>query len=304
MSSIVVIGSSNTDMVVRTSKFPVPGETIIGGAFFMFSGGKGANQAVAAARMGGNVVFIGKTGDDIFGHRAMDELRKEGIDTIYTSTEPGKASGTALILVDEKGENEIVVAPGANDALAEADIAKAAHLMHPGSVVLLQLEIPLNTVVYAAQMAFAAGAKVILNPAPARPLPAAIFACLYLITPNETEAQLLTGVTVTDKQSAKAAAEVLLKAGVQQVIITMGAQGAFFTDGKAALMIPSLPVQAVDSTAAGDVFNGVLATALTNSMVDWPTAIARACKAAALSVTRMGAQASMPRLQEVDEWTG
>ncbi len=301
MSTIVVIGSSNTDMVVRTSKFPAPGETIMGGAFFMFSGGKGANQAVAAARMGGSVVFIGKTGDDIFGHRAMEELRKEGIDTQFTSKEAGKASGTAMILVDEKGENEIVVAPGANDSLAAADIAKAAQLLHAGNVVLLQLEIPLDTVLYAAQTAFAAGAKVILNPAPARPLPAALFTCLYLITPNETEAELLTGVTITDRYSAKSAAEVLLKAGVQQVIITMGAQGTFFTDGKIELMIASPRVQAVDTTAAGDVFNGVLATAITGP-VDWPAAIALACRAAALSVTRMGAQASMPYRQEVTEW--
>ena len=301
MSSIVVIGSSNTDMVVRTSKFPAPGETIMGGEFFMFSGGKGANQAVAAARMGGSVVFIGKTGNDIFGLRAVAELRKEGVDTLHTGIDSARASGTALILVDEKGENEIVVAPGANEALTEADIARATHLLQADAVVLLQLEIPLNTVLYAAQTAFAAGARVILNPAPARLLPAAIFACLYLITPNETEAQLLTGVTITDRHSAKTAAAVLLKAGVQQVIITMGAQGAFFTDGKIELMIPSPRVQAVDTTAAGDVFNGVLATAITGT-IDWPAAIALACRAAALSVTRMGAQASMPYRQEVAEW--
>lgn len=298
MSTIVVIGSSNTDMVVRTSKFPAPGETIMGGEFFMFSGGKGANQAVAAARMGGTVAFIGKTGNDIFGLRAMEELRKEGINTMYTGTASGTASGTALILVDEKGENEIVVAPGANDLLTAADIATAAHLLAPGNVVLLQLEIPLETVLHTAQTAFAAGAKVILNPAPARALPADLFSCLYLLTPNETEVQLLTGVKVTDRHSAKAAADVLLKAGVRQVIITMGAQGAFFTDGKIELMIPAPSVQAVDSTAAGDVFNGVLATAIAAEEA-WPAAIGRACKAAALSVTRMGAQPSMPYLHEI-----
>ena len=301
MSSIIVIGSSNTDMVIRTGKFPAPGETIMGGEFFMFSGGKGANQAVAATRMGGRVVFIGKTGNDIFGRRAMEELRKEGINTDYTSMDDARASGTAMILVDEKGENEIVVAPGANDTLTEADIAKAANLMTTGTIVLLQLEIPVNTVLYAAQKGFAAGARVILNPAPARPLPAAIFPCLYLITPNETEAALLTGIRVTDRDSAKIAAAVLLKAGVQQVIITMGAQGAFFTDGTKELMIETPQVRAVDSTAAGDVFNGVLATAITAG-VDWEPAMATACKAAALSVTRMGAQASMPYRKEVDDW--
>lgn len=303
MSSIIVIGSSNTDMVVRTSKFPAPGETIMGGEFFMFSGGKGANQAVAAARMGGTVVFIGKTGNDIFGLRAMEELRKEGINTMYTGTAGGMASGTALILVDEKGENEIVVAPGANDLLRPADITTAAHLLVPHNVVLLQLEIPLETVLHTAQAAFAAGARVILNPAPARALPAALLSCLYLLTPNETEAQLLTGVKVTDRHSAKAAAAILLKAGVQQVIITMGAQGAFFTNGTDELMIPAPSVKAVDSTAAGDVFNGVLATAVAAGE-DWPAAIGRACKAAAISVTRMGAQASMPYLQELMEAAG
>lgn len=301
MSSIVVIGSSNTDMVIRTHKFPAPGETIMGGAFFMFSGGKGANQAVAAARMGARVVFVGKTGNDIFGRRSIDELGREGIVTDYITVHADKASGTALILVDEKGENEIVVAPGANDALLEADIAAAEKLLTAESIVLLQLEISVNTVLYAAQKAFAAGAKVIVNPAPARPLPAELFPCLYLVTPNETEAAALTGITVTGMDSAKAAAAVLLKAGVQHVIITMGAQGAFYTDGQDAFLVKSPQVKAVDTTAAGDTFNGVLATAIAAGN-SWQNAVAHACNAAALSVTRMGAQASMPYKKELEDW--
>ena len=298
MANIVVAGSSNTDMVIRTSKFPVPGETILGGSFFMFSGGKGANQAVAAARMGGEVVFIAKTGNDIFGQRAIAELQKEGIATGYITTEANLASGTALILVDEKGENEIVVAPGANNTLMPKDITAAANEINNNSILLLQLEIPLDTVVFAAAMAAKTRARVILNPAPACSLPSAIFPCLYLITPNETEAFLLTGVKVTDRHSAALAANVLLQWGVKNVIVTLGAQGAYFSNGALEMLVAAPVVQAVDSTAAGDTFNGVLATLLARDS-QWETAIATACKAASISVTRMGAQASMPYLHEL-----
>jgi len=299
MSRLVVIGSSNTDMVIRTGKFPVPGETLLGGEFFMFSGGKGANQAVAAARMGAEVVLVCKTGDDIFGHRAIDEYKKEGIDTRYITQHPGKASGTALILVDDNAENEIVVAPGANEALDEAAIEAAASAITAAAIVLLQLEIPVSSVVLAAKKGFDAGKKIIVNPAPAQPLPASIYPCLYLVTPNETEAEILTGINVHDSASASVAAGLLLKAGVQNVIITLGAQGAFFRNNSREMMVKAPVVKAVDTTAAGDVFNGVLAVEMVAGK-EWEAAIAIACKAAALSVTRMGAQASMPYRAEVD----
>ena len=300
MSKIIVIGSSNTDMVVKTHKFPVPGETILGGDFFMFSGGKGANQAVAAARMGSEVTLICKIGNDIFGQRALDEYEKEGISTKYITRDLNKASGTALILVDKNGENEIVVAPGANDTLNEKNIADAQEVIAAADVVLLQLEIPLLSVLHAAKKGFESGTKVILNPAPARELPDELFKYLYLITPNETEAEMLTGIKVLDTITASKAASVLLESGVQNVIITMGSQGAFFKNDTTEIVVKAPVVNAVDTTAAGDVFNGVLAVGITFNQ-GWKEAINNACKAASISVTRMGAQASMPYKKEVDE---
>jgi ribokinase len=299
MSQIIVIGSSNTDMVIKTSKFPVPGETILGGEFFMFSGGKGANQAVAAARMGAEVVLICKTGNDIFGQRSIDEFKKEGIITQYIQKDFNKTSGTALILVDEKGENEIVVAPGANETLTEIDIQVAEKVMASAAIMLLQLEIPLASVLFAAKKGYEAGIKVILNPAPAQKLPNEIFPCLYCITPNETEAEILTGIKVNDIISAAEAAAVLLQAGVQNVIITLGPQGAFFRNNNTGILIKAPVVKPVDTTAAGDVFNGVLAVEIASGAA-WETAITTACKAASISVTRMGAQASMPYRTELD----
>lgn len=299
MPKIIVIGSSNTDMVVKTKKFPVPGETILGGEFFMFPGGKGANQAVAAARMGGDIVFICKTGNDIFGRRAIEEFNKEGINTQYISTDFEKASGTALILVDEKGENEIVVASGANETLSEKNIETAEKEIALADVVLAQLEIPVAAVLYAAKKAAMHATKFILNPAPAQQLPEELFTYLHLITPNETEAELLTGIKVEDITTASKAASVFLEKGVQHVIITLGAQGAFFKSKNQEILVKAPTVQAVDTTAAGDVFNGVLAVEITAGK-DWEPAIRTACNAAAISVTRMGAQASMPYRKELE----
>ncbi len=298
MSKIVVIGSSNTDMVVKTNKFPVPGETILGGEFFMFSGGKGANQAVAAARMGNEVVFVCKTGNDIFGQRAIEEFNKEGIQTKYIATDPAKASGTALILVDSTGENEIVVASGANETLSEKNIDAASTELAAADIVLLQLEIPLRSVVYAAKKAKSLGRKVILNPAPAQPLPDELYPTLFLMTPNETEAALLTGIPVTDINSAARAAAVLLNKGVENIIVTLGAQGALFINQETQLLVKAPVVNAVDTTAAGDVFNGVLAGEISSGK-KWEEAIQTACRAASISVTKMGAQASMPYRNEI-----
>lgn len=303
MSKIVVIGSSNTDMVVKTNKFPVPGETILGGEFFMFSGGKGANQAVAAARMGSEVTLICKTGDDIFGQRSIEEFKKEGIVTNYIQKDADKASGTALILVDANGENEIVVASGANEKLSEINIEVAHAAIMEADVLLLQLEIPIASVLYAAKKAFDLGKKVILNPAPAQKLPEELFGYLYLITPNETEAEILTGIKVTDRNSAAAAAEKLVLMGVQNAIITMGSEGAYFKNRAIEMLVKAPKVNAIDTTAAGDTFNGVLAVGITSGR-DWEESISFACQAAAISVTRMGAQASMPYLKEVEELVG
>lgn len=298
MPNVIVIGSSNTDMVVKTNRFPHPGETIIGGEFLMNPGGKGANQAVAARRAGGEVTLVCKVGNDIFGAQAAEGFRKEGIITDYISTDLQHPSGVALILVDGEGENEIVVAPGSNANLTPADILRAEDAINRSAVALLQLEIPMESVLSAARLCAAKGCKVIMNPAPARELPDEIFPLLFLVTPNETEAEMLTGVSVTDADSAARAARGLLDKGVQNVIITMGSSGAFFMNNSKLLMIPSPEVKVLDTTAAGDVFNGVLAVQLADNR-DWEVAISIACKAASISVTRMGAQSSAPFLHEL-----
>lgn len=300
MAKIVVVGSSNTDMVLKTNRFPQPGETIIGREFFMFPGGKGANQAVAAARMGGEVVFICKTGNDIFGEQSVQGFRKDGIITKYVSKDMDSASGIALILVDDNGENEIVVAAGANAILSDEDILAAEEEIQEADVVLIQLEIPIQSVLFATRFSFQKGCKVVLNPAPAVKLPDEIFSYLHLITPNETEAEILTGIHVNDLQSAEKAAEILINKGVKNVIITMGSSGAYFKNDVLSMMIPSPKVNALDTTAAGDIFNGVLAVQIAQNL-DWNAAIAIACRAASISVTRMGAQSSAPFLFEINK---
>ncbi len=297
-TGIAVIGSSNTDMVVQTGTLPRPGETLLGGKFFMNPGGKGANQAVAAARLGGNVLFVAKTGNDVFGRQAKELFTNEGIDTSAVFTDNDNPSGVALINVDSKGENCIAVAPGANDNLTPADIDASKNGILTAQIVLLQLEIPLATVEYAVHLAFEAGKKIVLNPAPARKLPDSLFGKLYLITPNETEAEVLTGIRVTDESSAKKACESLIAAGTQNVIITMGSKGAFTYAGEQSHLIPAPVVKAVDTTAAGDVFNGALCVALSEGK-QLAEAIEFANKAAAISVTRMGAQASAPYRSEL-----
>lgn len=296
---ITVIGSTNTDMVIKTSKLPLPGETILGGEFFMFPGGKGANQAVAAARLGGEVTFITRLGDDIFGKQALSGLKKEGIHTNFISTDPDHPSGTALIMIDATGENVIAVASGANGQLRHTDLAAAGTHLLATDVLLLQLEIPLDTVVYAIRQGFAANKQIILNPAPAQLLPEEVFPCLSLITPNETEAEILTGIHVTNEETAAQAATQLRQKGVRQVVVTLGARGAFLLTDTEAKLIAAPRVVPVDTTAAGDVFNGALAVAIAQGIA-LESAVTFACRAAAVSVTRMGAQASAPYLHEID----
>lgn len=295
---ILVVGSSNTDMVVQTTKLPAPGETVLGGTFFMNPGGKGANQAVAAARLTGNVTFVAKVGADIFGEQAVAGFRQEGIDTSYIQTDPAHPSGVALINVDAAGENCITVAPGANAHLRPTEVDTALTAVGADTLVLVQLEIPLDTVTHAISEAASRGLRVILNPAPAQPLPNELFPHLFVITPNETEAELLTGIRVDDLESAGQAAQKLHDMGVSNVIITLGSKGAYLSTGTESQLIPTAPVKAVDTTAAGDCFNGALAVALAEKR-PLADAIAFACKAASISVTRMGAQASMPRRTEI-----
>lgn len=295
---IVVVGSSNTDMVVKTSKLPVPGETILGGSFFMNPGGKGANQAVAAARLGGKLIFVARVGNDIFGALTKELLEKENIDCRYLLTDATEPSGVALITVDEKGENCIVVAPGSNNRLSAEDALLSLPAIQQADILLMQLETPIDTVCRVAETAFKMQKCVILNPAPACQLPETLYRTIFLITPNESEAELLTGIRVSDEQTAQKAAEVLRQKGVRQVIITMGSRGAFLHTSEGGRMFPAIKVQAVDTTAAGDVFNGALAAALASGR-SIEEAIVFGNKAAAISVTRLGAQASAPYLHEI-----
>jgi ribokinase len=298
---IYVIGSSNTDMVIKTERLPIPGETIMGGSFMMNAGGKGTNQAVAAARLGGHVTFVGCVGDDSFGHATIEQLTKEGIQTEFVQVDIQQPSGVALINVDANGENSIVVAPGANASLLPDRLEEFFNQLQRPAIVLVQLEIPIITVECIIQQCAVKSIPVILNPAPARPIRDDLLPYLYAITPNESEAELLTGIPVNDTNSAIKAAQILHRKGVSKVIITRGKNGAYWSDGKSTGKVPSPIVHAVDTTAAGDCFNGAVAVALSESF-SLPEAVAFACKAASLSVTRMGAQPSLPTRKELAQF--
>jgi ribokinase len=301
VAKVVVVGSTNTDMTVRVPRLPVPGETVSGGGFRVTGGGKGANQAVAAARAGAPVVFVTALGTDDIGDRALDSLAAEGIDLRFVRRVADAPSGIALILVDDAGENVIAVAPGANAALRPADIEPIAAILEPDDVVLVQLEIPPDTVDATARIVRRCGARLILNPAPARPLTDALLGAVSVITPNEHEAaQLLGEDAVRAADPARAAAR-LHDRGVPDVLITLGAAGVYVSAGGAAARIPAFAVDAVDTTAAGDVFNGALAVALIEGCPAIDAARFGAA-AAAISVTRPGARESAPRRLEIDAW--
>jgi len=295
---IVVVGSCNTDMVIKADRLPVPGETILGGTFFMNPGGKGANQAVAASRMGGAVTLISKTGNDLFGKQSVMLYAAENIKTDYIFSDPGHPSGVALITVDSNGENCIVVASGANAFLAPSDINKASAEIEGSGLVLMQLEIPIETVEYVAEMAHAKGIKVILNPAPARALSDNLLKNLHIIIPNKSEAEILSGIKVSDIESARQAADIISAKGVGIVIITLGAQGALIKEYDEFHYVAACKVEAVDTTAAGDTFCGSVCVGLSEgkSIQD---SVKMAAKASAITVTRMGAQASIPYRNEL-----
>lgn len=297
--NILVIGSSNTDMVIKTQKMPAPGETILGGKFLMNPGGKGANQAVAASRLGGRVTFITKRGNDLFGNQAVGIFMREGLDTQYVVKDNMLPSGVALITVDSTGENSIVVAPGANNSLIPEDIPLKIFSSSRFSILLLQLEIPLVTVEFSAREANMAGIRVILNPAPAQPLPDSLLKNLWLATPNEIEAEAITGISIDDVETAGTAAIALRKKGVKNVIVTLGERGSFVSSDEFTGMVEGIKVNAVDTTAAGDIFNGALAVALAENS-SLKEAVIFANRAAAISVTRMGAQASAPYRNELE----
>ena len=285
-------------MSVRTAVLPLPGQSLIGGDFVMGPGGKGANQAVAARRLGGDAALVCKVGRDVFGDNAVKHYAEEGLD-VSGVLRSDKPSGVALITVDDKAENSIVVAPGANMDITEADIDTVAPLIRAAGILLLQLEIPVPAVLKAARIGHEAGALVVLNPAPYAEVPAEMFRYVDLFIPNETELSAYAGLPVTDRESALKAADVMVSRGVKTVIVTLGSKGSLIYDGRSVSDIGAFKVEAVDTTAAGDTYCGALCVALSEGRTLQVAAVF-ASKASALSVTRPGAQHSMPYRNEIN----
>ncbi|MCF6775052.1 ribokinase [Thiotrichales bacterium 19X7-9] len=295
--SIVVIGSSNTDLVVKVPHIPSEGETVLGGKFNIHKGGKGANQAIAAAKLGANTTFVACIGKDEFGNNAINNFKKEGINTDYIYRE-GEASGVALIAVTDEGKNAISVAPESNSLLSKNHIDKISTLLDSTEIVLTQMEVPIKTIEYLIEKNKHTQAKLIVNPAPAIAIKESHYQFIDIITPNESEAEILTGIKVTDELSAFHASEIFRKMGINEVIITLGAQGAYLYNDDHQKLVPGYQVNAVDTTAAGDTFNGALAYALIQGKSTLE-AVKFANAASAIAVTRAGAQRSTPRLEEV-----
>ena len=298
MKPVVVIGSSNMDMVVGSEDIPVAGQTVLGGDFKMVPGGKGANQAVAAGKLGGDVYFVARLGKDVFGDKSLENFNRTGVKTAYVSRDKKLPSGVALICVDAKGQNIIVVAPGANGALSRQDVLSAKNVIKRAACVVLQLEIPMETVEYSVKLAHSLRVPVILNPAPARRLKDSILRRVDICNPNETEAEIITGVKLKGAKDYKRAASILRKKGVKTAIITLGSKGVYVDSKEFSGMVPAFKVKQVDTVAAGDAFTGGIAFGMSQGMglretVRFGNAVA------AVSVTREGAQPSMPKLSEV-----
>lgn len=299
MNRLVVLGSVNADHVLRVPHFPRPGETLTGHGYRVVPGGKGANQAVAAARLGASVSFIARVGDDAIGRQMRDGFAQDGIDVSAVELDATLPTGIAIIYVSDEGENSIGISAEANGALSPTMVKSHEGMIAAAHTLLLQLEVPLESVFEAARLARSHGTRVVLNPAPARALSDELLALVDLITPNQTEAELLTGICVSDEESARAAAARFHQMGIPEVMITLGAQGVYCSNDTQQVLIPGFRVKAVDTTAAGDTFNGALLAAQLAGH-DFDGAVRFAHGAAALSVTRLGAQSSIPSQAEVD----
>jgi len=305
VAKIVVVGSFNMDLVVRLPAIPRPGETLLGGVFATYPGGKGANQAVAAARLGGEVTMIGRVGADAFGDQLLAMAKAEGIDTRFVGVDGEAATGVALIEVDSQGQNSIAVASGANFTLTAAEVAAAFDRIGHIDLLVMPLETPLETIATAAELARKAGARVVLNPAPAQHLPTELLKNIDVLIPNEHEAAFMAGIAIGSPQEAREAAAHLLGRGPRSVIVTLGSRGALIAEAAAGdpIFTPAaaFSVRPVDSSAAGDAFVGALAVALGDGRT-LPDAAAFASAAAAISVTRIGAQPSLPGRAEVEDF--
>lgn len=303
MSKLCVIGSLNTDLVARVARFPAPGETLRGASFATFPGGKGANQAVAAARLGAVVCLVGKLGEDAYGRSYLDHLKLEKVDISGLTLQPGVSSGVALIMIDESGENTIVVVPGANSEVDSGYLRLHEPLLESHDLFLLQLEIPLDTVIRACRLLHHAGKRVILDPAPAISVPPEIYEYVDILTPNEHELETLTGMRSETLQEAIRAAAHLIEAGAKTVVVKRGRAGAVVVTAEGSNEVRGFEVSAVDTTGAGDAFNGGLAVALSEGM-DTAAAVRFANAVGALTTTAVGAQSAMPRRAEVEKMLG
>ena len=297
--SVVVLGGINMDLVTVASRFPEVGETVVGSRFLTYPGGKGANQAVAAARMGAGTLMVGKVGDDLFGPQLTEAMAASGVDVSGVAVEPGVSSGLAVISIDASSQNRIIQILGANETCGEAEKQRVIQALPEASVLMLQLEVSVQLSLTVAQEAAARGKTVVLDPGPVRPLPEEFYSCCHVITPNETEAQALVGFPVTGLTSAARAARVLVERGVRTAIIKLGAQGAYYATKEGGEHIPAFSVEAVDSVAAGDAFNGALAASLAEGE-EHALAMRKAVAAGALAVTKFGAQDSMPSKDDVE----
>ncbi len=301
MRQLTVLGSVNADHVLRVGSFPRPGETLHGQGYSVIAGGKGANQAVAAARLGANVSFIACVGDDSFGLNIRQEFEKDGINIDAVMIEKDTPTGIAMIQVAATGENSICISAEANACLTPQRIAAHISIIEQADMLLLQLEVPMESIEYAAEIANKSGTTVILNPAPAQHLSDKLLKLIDIITPNETEAEILTGIKVFDAKSAQLAADVLHKKQIKTVLITLGSQGVWLSKDGEGSQIMGYKVDAVDTTAAGDTFNGAFLTALLEDK-SLEEAVQFAHAAAAITVTGQGAQSSIPYRQDVTEF--
>ncbi|MCT7976305.1 ribokinase [Laspinema olomoucense] len=301
MNNILVFGSINLDLVTRTHRLPKPGETLRGISFFTASGGKGANQAVAAAKLGMTTFMIGRVGGDSFGQELLESLQQSGVKCDRIFIDKNTASGIATIAVEDTGENTIVIVPGANDRINESDCDRLTDLLPDAAALLLQLEIPLSSVLAAAKKAQNAGIPVILDPAPARELPPELYSVIDIITPNETELSILTGIAVRDIETAREALTELQKRGVKTAIAKLGAKGVLCARGEEQFFVPAFEVEAVDTVAAGDAFNGALAVAIAQGL-PLPESVRWGAAAGALTVTKPGAQSALPSRLTFEEF--
>lgn len=303
MSSVVVVGSLNMDLVASTKKMPRAGETVIGASFQQIPGGKGANQAVAIARLGGNVRMIGTVGDDGFGDTLVEALNKDKVDTAFVRKENDCSTGVAVITVDEQANNSIIVIPGANYRMTIEDIDNCIDQINESDLVVLQLEVPIEVVKHTLVKAKELGKYTILNPAPAQYLDNDIISKVDLLIPNETELEILSGITIKDQNDILEAGRRLIASGVKELIVTLGEQGCLYLTGKEYRYFKAYKVSAIDTTAAGDSFVGGITIGLMNGL-EMDQAIELASKVGALTVTKQGAQSSLPYLEAVTQFKG